>query len=327
MKSLAQVAEITSKMLGAKLITKQTGAEGLPCHKIMVAEPVEITHEYYLALLLDRKAGTIVMIGSTEGGMNIEEVAEKRPDAIKRVAVDILKGMQVEDAEAMSDALGFKGPMALQAKDQFLKLYHTMLATDATQIEINPLVTTLDGRLLCADAKLNFDDNAEFRQPELFQRRDTTQENPLDVEAATFDLSYIGLTGNIGCLVNGAGLAMATMDILNFAGGEPANFLDVGGSANTKTIEAAFRILTSDAKVKTIFVNIFGGIMSCKTIARGMVEALSHVSVEIPIVVRLMGTEMKEGAEILQSYTGTTPLHPVLDFEGAATLAVKLSKQ
>lgn len=325
--SLAQVAEVASKMLGAKLLTNQTGTEGRPCHKVMIAEPVDIVHEYYLALLLDRNSGSIVMVGSKEGGMNIEETAEKRPHAIQKVAINILDGMSMQDAEDMANALGFHGAMALQAKDQFLKLYNAMMSTDATQIEINPLVTTTDGRLLCADAKLNFDDNAEFRQRDLFQRRDTTQENPLDVEAQEYSLSYVGLEGNIGCLVNGAGLAMATMDVLNFQGGRPANFLDVGGSANSKTIEAAFRIITSDPKVTAIFVNIFGGIMSCQTIAQGMVEALSNVHVRLPIVVRLMGTQMEEGATVLQSYSGTTPVHSILDFDLAAQTAVALSNQ
>jgi len=325
--SLGEVAEVASKMLGARLITKQTGAEGLPCHKIMIAEPVDITHEYYLALVLDRKAGTIAMVGSAEGGMNIEETAATKPDAIKKIPISILKGLQPEEAAQLAESLGFHGPVAAKAKEQFLRLYKMMLATDATQIEINPLVTTLDGRLLCADAKLNFDDNAEFRQRELFKRRDTTQESPLDVEAATYELNYIRLSGSIGCLVNGAGLAMATMDLLNHCGGAPANFLDVGGSANTRAIEGAFRLLTTDAEVRAIFVNIFGGIMSCKTIATGMVEALGHVKVTIPIVVRLMGTQMDEGAAILKAYAGPTPVHPVQDLDKAAQLAVALSKQ
>lgn len=325
--SLAEVAEVASKMIGARLITKQTGAEGRPCNKIMIAEPVDITHEYYLALLLDRKAGTIAMIGSTEGGMNIEETAATNPDAIKKVAISVMDGMSDADAEEMATGLGFSGDIAVQAKDQFLKLYDTMLKCDATQIEINPMVTTADGRLLCADAKLNFDDNAEFRQPELFKRRDITQENPLDVEAQKFDLNYIGLDGSVGCLVNGAGLAMATMDLLNHQGGQPANFLDVGGSANAKAITAAFQIVTTDPKVKAIFVNIFGGIMSCKTIATGMVEALANVDVKVPIVVRLMGNQMQEGNEILSSYKGSTPVHAILDFDKAAQTAVSLSKQ
>jgi succinyl-CoA synthetase beta subunit len=325
--SLNEVADVASKMIGHKLITKQTGEEGRPCNKIMVAEPVDITHEYYLALLLDRKAGNIAMIGSREGGMNIEETAAKNPDAIKKVAINIAAGMSEADAQSMSDALGFQGSLAVQAKDQFLKLYETMINCDATQIEINPMVTTSDHRLLCADAKLNFDDNAEFRQTELFKRRDTTQENPLDVEAQQYDLNYIGLSGNIGCLVNGAGLAMATMDMLHHEGGQAANFLDVGGSANTKTITAAFGIITTDPKVKAIFVNIFGGIMSCKTIAEGMVGALANVEVKIPIVVRLMGTHMEEGAAVLASYKGSTPVIPCIDFDEAARKAVELASK
>mmetsp|Transcript_93666 Transcript_93666/g.162183 ORF Transcript_93666/g.162183 Transcript_93666/m.162183 type:complete len:419 (-) Transcript_93666:890-2146(-) len=325
--SLSVVAEVASKMIGARLITKQTGSDGRPCNKIMVAEPVDISHEYYLALLLDRKAGTVAMIGSTEGGMNIEETAATNPDAIKKVAINILEGMSEADADAMATGLGFTGNLHEQAKDQFLKLYNTMIKCDATQIEINPMVTTTDGRLLCADAKLNFDDNAEFRQSEIFKRRDVTQENPLDVEAQKYDLNYIGLDGSVACLVNGAGLAMATMDLLNHQGGSPANFLDVGGSANTKAITAAFEIINTDAKVKSVFVNIFGGIMSCKTIASGMVEALNNVEVKVPIVVRLMGNQMQEGSDILNSYKGSTSINPVLDFDKAAQLAVSLSKK
>eukprot|EP01012_Entosiphon_sulcatum_P054213 TRINITY_DN7479_c0_g1_i1.p2 TRINITY_DN7479_c0_g1~~TRINITY_DN7479_c0_g1_i1.p2 ORF type:complete len:434 (+),score=116.49 TRINITY_DN7479_c0_g1_i1:185-1486(+) len=324
--SPGKVADVVSKMVGHNLITKQTGKQGRPVNKVMIVEPVPIVKEYYLALVLDRKHGGVVMVGCAQGGQRIEDVAARDPDAIKRVPVDIIRGMTAANAEAMAEQLGIDPALTDQCVDQFLKLYSLMVKLDATQIEINPLVATSDGRLLCADAKLNFDDNAAFRQQQLFDRRDITQENPRDVEAQEHDLSYVGLDGHIGCMVNGAGLAMATMDLLHLYQGKPANFLDVGGSADETRITEAFKIITADPNVRAIFVNIFGGIMSCRTIASGIVSALDTVAVSVPIVVRLRGTEMSQGEQILAAYSGRTPIFAIPDFDNAAKCAVFFSK-
>jgi succinyl-CoA synthetase beta subunit len=271
-------------MLGNKLITKQTGPAGQLCSKVLVNEGITIHRELYLAILMDRKYGGPVLVASTQGGMDIEEVAEKSPDAIITEPVDIIKGLQEPQAKALAEKLGFKGDLANKATKQFISLYNLFIKSDATQVEINPLaeasvagVGSEERHVFAVDAKLNFDDNAAFRQGAIYAQRDKSMEDARDIAAEEAGLNYIGLDGNIGCMVNGAGLAMATMDIIQFHGGAPANFLDVGGGATADQVTKAFKILTSDPKVQAILVNIFGGIMKCDTIANGIIQAAKEV--------------------------------------------------
>eukprot|EP00055_Hartaetosiga_balthica_P009586 m.38510 g.38510 ORF g.38510 m.38510 type:complete len:421 (-) comp6805_c0_seq1:212-1474(-) len=284
------VKEMANNMLGHNLITKQTGEEGRPCNMVMVAQAVNVQKEYYVAILLDRAAMGPVMIGSSEGGMNIEDVAESNPDAIKKLPLDITKSLSVDDAEVFAKSIGFPDSCARAAGEEFSKLYDLFRATDCSMVEVNPFAQISDTEVLSLDAKLNFDDNAEFRQEAVFKLRDVSQENAADVEASKFDLNYIDLDGSIGCLVNGAGLAMATMDIIELHGGSPANFLDVGGNASVEQVTAAFRLITSDPKAKAILVNIFGGIMRCDVIAEGIITATKQLGLKVPVVVRLQGT-------------------------------------
>eukprot|EP01138_Halocafeteria_seosinensis_P010452 gb/GECG01010672.1/.p1 GENE.gb/GECG01010672.1/~~gb/GECG01010672.1/.p1 ORF type:complete len:463 (+),score=91.86 gb/GECG01010672.1/:1-1389(+) len=299
-----EVKERTSNMLGQYLVTKQTTSEGQLCKNVLVNEGISIDRECYFAILMDRNSGGPAIVASTEGGVDIEEVAEKNPSAIVTLPVDINKGLIQDDALKLADKLKFTGEKREKAAYQFQRLYEFFIGTDATQVEINPLVEGSvpggeSGLVFAVDAKLNFDDNASFRQSHIFDMRDKDMEDPRDVRAEEAGLNYIGLDGNIGCMVNGAGLAMATMDIIKLNGGNPANFLDVGGSATTEQVTEAFKILTSDENVEAILVNIFGGIMKCDTIANGIVIAAKEVGLNIPLIVRLEGTNVAEGKKIL----------------------------
>lgn len=297
-KSVEEVEEVAGKMLNQVLVTKQTGETGKLVSKIMVAEAVDLKKECYFAILQDRARECPVIVASTEGGMDIEEVAATRPEAIIREHIDPALGILPFQALKIAVALGLTGPLLRQATKLITNVYKLFTALDCSLVEINPLVVTTDDRVCALDAKFNFDDNALYRHPEIMEMRDETEEDPREVEAGKYDLNYIGLDGNIGCMVNGAGLAMATMDIIKYYGGEPANFLDVGGSATEEMVTNAFRILTSDKNVKAL-VNIFGGIMRCDVIAQGIVAAAKNIDMKIPLVVRLEGTNVEIGKKIL----------------------------
>ncbi|GAB5370347.1 hypothetical protein AAMO2058_001484800 [Amorphochlora amoebiformis] len=296
-----EVEENAREMLGHNLITKQTGPEGQKCMKVLVHEGVTFSRELYLAILMDREHNGPVIVSSPQGGMDIEEVAEKDPTAIHTQPVDIEIGITREQSKAVAQGLGFEEEYLEDACEQIESLYKLFVSCDATQVEVNPLVVTNDGLVYCVDAKITFDENAQFRQSDIFDMRDESMEDPRDVAASKFNLNYIGLDGNIGCMVNGAGLAMATMDIIQHFGGSPANFLDVGGSANEKQVEEAFKILTADPNVKAILVNIFGGIMKCDTIASGIINAAKNVKLEVPLIVRLEGTNVEEARKMIES--------------------------
>jgi succinyl-CoA synthetase beta subunit len=319
----AELANYSREMFGNNLITKQTPPEGQTVKKVLVHESLNFSEtqpEFYLAFLMDRAYGGPVMVASREGGMDIEEVAERSPDAILKDAIDIHTGLTTEQARSMASNLGLEGELVDDAADQMKNLYSMFLDLDCTQIEINPLVINDKNKVYCVDAKLNFDDNASFRQKEVFDMRDTSMEDPREVAAGKADLNYVGLDGNIGCLVNGAGLAMATMDIINLYGAEPANFLDVGGSATEHQVEEAFRILTADPKVQAILVNIFGGIMKCDVIAQGIVNAAKNIDLQVPLVVRLEGTNVELGNQILEA--SGVQLQTGSDLDDAARKAV-----
>merc|ERR1719513_152960 len=269
----------------------------------MVAEAIDITRETYFCIVMDREHNGPVIVASPDGGVDIEEVAEKTPDRIKKMPVDIHTGVTDAMATELAEFLGFKGELVSQCAEQIKNLYKMFLDVDCLQLEVNPLAETPQGMVYTADAKLGFDDNASFRQKAIFDMEDTTESEPREVDAASHNLNYVQLDGNVGCMVNGAGLAMATMDIIKQYGGEPANFLDVGGGANAKQVEEAFKILTSDDSVRGILVNIFGGIMKCDTIAQGVMEAAKNMDLKIPLVVRLEGTNVKEGTELLSKST------------------------
>jgi succinyl-CoA synthetase beta subunit len=297
--SADDAAKLAASMLGQVLVTKQTGAEGKLVSKVLVAEAVDIARELYFAILLDRGSAAPMIIASTEGGMDIEEVAEKTPEKIFRESIHPLLGLQPYQTRKLASALGLTGPLAGQATKLFTAMYKLFVERDCSMIEVNPLVVTPDRRLLALDAKFNFDDNALYRQPDIVAMRDKSEEDPREVAASEHSLNYIGLDGNIACLVNGAGLAMATMDIIKHAGGEPANFLDVGGGASKEQVTAAFKIILSDPQVKGILVNIFGGIMDCNVIATGIVAAAKEVHITIPLVVRLEGNNVSAGKTTL----------------------------
>ncbi|MFL6846239.1 MAG: ADP-forming succinate--CoA ligase subunit beta [Allosphingosinicella sp.] len=298
-RSIDEVRTNAEEMLGRTLVTVQTGAEGKQVNRLYVTDGVDIAKEYYLALLVDRGSGRIAMVASTEGGMDIETVAHETPDKITTIAVDPAQGFQPHHGRALAYALELEGELNKQGQKLARQLYEAFLALDCSMLEINPLVATEDGRLLVLDAKMSFDSNAMFRHPDVEALRDETEEDPMEVEASKFDLAYIKLDGNIGCMVNGAGLAMATMDIIKLNGAEPANFCDVGGGASKEKVTAAFKIILSDPAVKGILVNIFGGIMRCDIIADGIVAAAKEVDLAVPLVVRLEGTNVEEGKKIL----------------------------
>jgi succinyl-CoA synthetase beta subunit len=322
--SIDEVREHAGEMLGKTLVTVQTGPAGKQVQRLYITDGVDIQKEYYLALLVDRETGRIAVVASTEGGMNIEDVAHETPEKIETITIDPATGLMPHHGRAVAAALDLSGDLAKQAGKVLAKLYDAFLGTDASQIEINPLAVTDKGKLLVLDAKVGFDNNAEFRHPDLEELRDLTEEDPMEIEASKFDLAYIKLDGNIGCMVNGAGLAMATMDIIKLEGGEPANFLDVGGGANKEKVTAAFKIILSDPAVQGILVNIFGGIMRCDIIAEGIVAAAREVQLGVPLVVRLEGTNVQQGKDILAQ--SGLPIIPADDLGDAAKKIVAAVK-
>ena len=299
-KTVDEVRNVAAKMLGQILVTHQTGPGGRKVNKLLVAESADIAREIYFAILLDRATAAPLIVASTEGGVEIEAVAAKSPDKIIREPINALAGLQPYQTRKLAKQLGFESSQLKNASKLFEGLYRTFIAFDCSMVEVNPLVVTKKGDVLALDAKFNFDDNALYRHPEIEAMRDIAEEDPREVEASKHGLNYIGLDGNIACLVNGAGLAMATMDIIKFYGGEPANFLDVGGGATEEQVTDAFKILIADKNVKAILVNIFGGIMKCDVIAQGIIDAAKTVKLSVPLVVRLEGTNVKQGKELLR---------------------------
>src|SRR3984957_2925968 len=298
--SAAEAREFAQKLLGKPLVTHQTGPQGRVVRRMYIEQASEVARELYLGMVVDRKAESVAVIASTEGGMEIEEVAAKTPDRIFTEPIDPVIGLAGFQARKIAFALGLRDKQVGQFGTLIAALYRAFVETDASLIEINPLVVTKDGNVICLDAKMSFDDNALFRHPDIRELRDVHEEDPAEVEASKFDLSYVHLDGNIGCMVNGAGLAMATMDIVKYYGAEPANFLDVGGGANSQKVAAAFRILLADERVKAVLVNIFGGIMLCDVLAQGVVDAAREVKLNIPLVVRMEGTNVDKGKQILK---------------------------
>ena len=298
-KSPQEAREVAAKMLGQTLVTHQTGPAGRVVNKVLVAESADIAREIYFAILLDRSTAAPLIVASTEGGVEIETVAEKSPEKIIRESVHPLAGLQPFQARKLAKQLAFESAQLKGASKLFDGLYRTFIGLDCSMVEVNPLVVTKKGEVLALDAKFNFDDNALYRHPEVAAMRDTAEEDPREVEASKHGLNYIGLDGNIACLVNGAGLAMATMDIIKFYGGSPANFLDVGGGATEEQVTEAFKILISDKNVKAILINIFGGIMRCDVIAQGIINAAKTVKLSVPLVVRLEGTNVEAGKKMI----------------------------
>jgi succinyl-CoA synthetase beta subunit len=298
-RSIEEVRELATKMLGMTLVTKQTGAEGRVVKRLLIEEGADIKKELYVALVVDRGLQRVVLMASSEGGMDIEEVAESHPEKIHKVAVDPFAGLKDADAEDLARKIGVPDALVPAARDLFKSLYKCFDECDCSITEVNPLIVTGDQRVVALDAKLNFDSNALFRHPDIVAMRDLGEEDPAEVEASKFDLNYIQLDGDIGCLVNGAGLAMATMDTIKLYGGSPANFLDVGGGATAEKVTEAFKIMLKNPKLKAILVNIFGGIMKCDVIATGVVTAARQVALKVPLVVRLEGTNVDLGKKIL----------------------------
>ena len=323
--SIDEVREHAEEMLGKTLVTVQTGPAGKMVQRLYITDGVDIEKEFYLALLVDRESGRVAVVASTEGGMEIEKVAHDSPEKITTITVDPATRLMPHHGREVAAALGLSGDLAKQCAKVLSKLYDAFLGTDASQIEINPLAITDKQQLMVLDAKVGFDSNADFRHPELEQLRDLSEEDPMEVEASKYDLSYIKLDGSIGCMVNGAGLAMATMDIIKLEGGEPANFLDVGGGASKEKVTAAFKIILSDPAVKGILVNIFGGIMRCDIIAEGIVAAAREVQLNVPLVVRLEGTHVQQGKDILAS--SGLPIIPANDLGDAAKKIVAEVKE
>jgi succinyl-CoA synthetase beta subunit len=299
-RSIGEAEQLTKDMLGMTLVTHQTGPEGKKVGRVLIEEGLQIERELYLSIVIDRASASPVVIASAAGGMDIEEVAATHPEKILREAIDPGVGVVPFQARKLAFGMGLDGSMANKFAKVLSAIYTAFIETDASMIEINPLILTKGGDLLALDAKVSFDDNALYRHVDLKDLRDLSEEDPLEVEASKFSLNYIRLDGNIGCMVNGAGLAMATMDIIKLAGGEPANFLDVGGGANAEQIRNAFKILMSDANVKAVLINIFGGILRCDVLAAGVVAAVRELSVNVPIVVRMEGTNVEEGKRILR---------------------------
>ena len=322
--TIEEVKEFAEKWLGNNLVTFQTDEKGQPVNEILIETCTNIDQELYLGAVIDRASQRLVVMASTEGGVNIEEVAEKTPEKIFKQEIDPINGPDDSQARSLSEELGLN---ELQA-DQFLNIFNGLvnlfLEKDLSLVEVNPLVITDQGDLICLDAKINVDSNALYRQEDVETLRDPSQEDPREARAAEWDLSYVALDGNIGCMVNGAGLAMGTMDIIKLHGGEPANFLDVGGTADSKRVAEAFKIILSDENVKTVLINIFGGIVRCDVIADGIVEALTVMGVEVPVVVRLEGNSAEKGIKILDECA--LNIIPAANLEEAASLAVKASK-
>ena len=323
--SVEDVERDASAMLGNTLVTAQTGEEGKQVNRLYVTDGVDIAKEYYLALLVDRASGQVAMVASTEGGMDIEEVAHSTPDKITTITIDPAQGFMPHHGRAVAYALELEGELNKKCQKLAAKLYDAFVSLDGAMLEINPLVETEDGDLLVLDTKMSFDSNALYRHKQVEEMRDETEEDPAEVEASQYDLAYIKLDGNIGCMVNGAGLAMATMDIIKLNGAFPANFLDVGGGANREKVTAAFKIILGDEAVEGILVNIFGGIMKCDVIADGIVAAAKEVNLSVPLVVRLEGTNVEKGKEILE--TSGLPIVSANDLGDAAKKIVAEVKQ
>ena len=323
-KSVAEVNEFAKQMLGATLVTIQTGAHGKQVNRLYIEEGSDIDKEFYLSILVDRETSEVSFVVSTEGGVNIEEVAHNNPEKIVTFSVDPATGIMGHHGRTVAKALNLSGDLAKQAEKLVAQLYNAFVAKDMAMLEINPLVVTKQGQLRVLDAKVSFDDNAMYRHPEVAALRDETEEDAKEIEASKYDLNYVTLDGTIGCMVNGAGLAMATMDIIKLYGMEPANFLDVGGGASKEKVAAAFKIITADPNVKGILVNIFGGIMKCDIIAEGVVAAVKEVGLKVPLVVRLEGTNVDAGKKII-SESGLNVL-PADNLDDAAQKIVKAVK-
>ncbi|WP_072369822.1 ADP-forming succinate--CoA ligase subunit beta [Hyphomicrobium sp. NDB2Meth4] len=323
-KSRAEVQTFAEQMLGATLVTVQTGPDGKAVNRLYVTEGVEIERELYLSALIDRTTSRVAFVASAEGGMDIEKVAHETPEKIISVTIDPASGYMPFHGRRIAFALGLKGKQVGQCVKLVGDLYNLVLAKDMSMLEINPLITTKDGQLSCLDAKMSFDSNALYRHPDIVEMRDLSEEDPAEVEASKYDLSYVKLDGTIGCMVNGAGLAMATMDIIKLYGAEPANFLDVGGGATKEKVQAAFKIILSDPAVKGILVNIFGGIMRCDIIAEGVVAAAREMGITVPLVVRLEGTNVELGKKIMaESGLKIVPADDLDDAARKITAAVK----
>ncbi|XP_047036525.1 succinate--CoA ligase [GDP-forming] subunit beta, mitochondrial [Helicoverpa zea] len=323
-KNRDEVIKLAKNMIGHKLITKQTPKDGIMVEKVMVAESVNIVRETYFSIVMERSFNGAAIVASPAGGMDIEAVAEKTPHLLKTVPVDIYEGVTDKLANEIAEFLEFKGALKGKCAEEIKKLWQLFLKVDATQLEINPLVETDDGRVISVDAKINFDDNANFRQQEIFALDDLSESDPREREAAALNIVYIDMDGSIGCMVNGAGLAMATMDIITLNGGKAANFLDLGGGVGPKQVSAAMRILESDPKVKTIFINVFGGIVDCATIAQGIITACKERLPKHPIIIRLEGTNSNQARKVLQE--SGLPLQIIKDVDEAAKTAVKLAQ-
>ena len=300
-KNAAELKEYAEQILGMNLVTHQTGPEGKEVKKLLIEQGMDIDRELYLGMVLDRGNSRFAMMASTEGGMEIEKVAAETPEKILKVWVDPKVGLQAFQARQLAFGLGLEGKQVSSAVKFILSLYKAFMANDCSIAEINPLVVTKQGDVLALDAKINFDDSALYRHKDLLELRDLDEEEPLELEASKYDLNYIKLDGNVGCMVNGAGLAMATMDIIKLTGGEPANFLDVGGNASAETVRNGFEIILADPNVKAILINIFGGIVRCDRVAQGVIDAVNSIEVNVPIVVRLAGTNAEEAAELLEA--------------------------
>ena len=323
-KSLDEVSEFTKKMIGMTLVTHQTGPHGKVVQKVFIEQGCNIAKEYYVACLIDRATGRAAMMASSEGGMDIEEVAAHNPNAIKRVDIDPAVGLMPFQARELAFQIGMAPEIVNKAVKFFTGLYNAFVTTDCSIAEINPLVVTKEGDVLALDAKMNFDSNALFRHPDIVEMRDLNEEEPSEIEASKYDLAFIKLDGNIGCLVNGAGLAMATLDIIKLHGAEPANFLDVGGGANKEKVTEAFKIILKDPNVKGILVNIFGGIMKCDIIADGVIAASKELGLKVPLVVRLEGTNVELGKKMLrESGLNITPADNLTDAAKKIVAAVK----
>ena len=322
--NIEELTDAAKEMLGKTLITHQTGPNGKEVKRLYIEEPSKIKKEFYLSCLIDRASSKIAFISSDQGGMDIEEVAKKSPEKIITTKVDYLEDIDDENCKKIIKIFNLKDNTMLQGINLIKSIYKMFISTDANLVEINPLILTEDDNLICLDAKMNFDDNSIFRQPEIQSLRDLNEEDPSEIEASKHDLAYIKLDGSIGCMVNGAGLAMATMDIIKLFGQEPANFLDVGGGASKEKVSAAFKIILSDPNVKGILINIFGGIMRCDILAQGVVEAAKEININVPLVVRLAGTNYKEGKLILDN--SGLKIISASDLSDAASKIVKAIK-
>lgn len=323
-KSLDEVRDLAAKIIGMTLVTHQTGPEGKKVQKVFIEQGCNIAKEYYVACLIDRATSHVTMMASSEGGMDIEEVAEHNPDAIKKVDIDPVTGLGAWQARELAFAIGMSPEVVNKAVKFMMGLYEAFVKCDCSIAEINPLVVTKENDVLCLDAKMNFDSNALYRQPQILELRDLNEEEPTEIEASKYDLAFIKLDGTIGCLVNGAGLAMATLDIIKLHGATPANFLDVGGGANKEKVTNAFKIILKDPNVKGILVNIFGGIMKCDVIAEGVIAASKEVGLKVPLVVRLEGTNVELGKKILaDSGLNIIPANDLTDAAQKITAAIK----